>query len=202
MATRAKSRKKTPNRASEVDRILKNNLKAGVMTKEDCYFARKFLNVILEAEEEDLPSIGDPAGMKKALPMPDGSPNSFTSDQNQADFEDSLEPETDKRAFDVDGGSQDAESFSSVYVKKCHAWVEKIEEFVHFLNGIDNPEALNTQLNNADREGSVLKGITRKVGDNISKTAGELSRLGQALNAVVIGAPKKQRELQKLTKIS
>lgn len=201
MATRAKSRKKAPNRVSEVNRILTNNLKSGIMTKEDCYFARKFLNVILEADE-DLPSIGDPAGMEKALPMPDGSPDSFTPDQNQADFEVSLEPETDKNAFDVDGGSQDAESFSSVYVKKCHAWAEKIEEFVHFLNGIDNPEALNTQLNNADREGSVLKGITRKVGDNIAKTAGELSRLGQALNAVVIGAPKKQRELQKLTKIS
>lgn len=200
MATRAKSRKKAPNRVSEVNRILTNNLKSGIMTKEDCYFARKFLNVILEADE-DLPSIGDPAGMEKALPMPDGSPDSFTPDQNQADFESSLEPETDKDAFDVDGGSQDAESFSNIYVKKCHHWVKKIEDFAEFLNGMGD-NSLNKDLNEADRDGSVFKGITRKVGDNIAKTAGELTRLAEALKKVVTDAPKKQRELQKLTKIS
>lgn len=200
MATRAKSRKKAPNRASEVDRILKDNLKSGIITKEDCYFARKFLNVILEADE-DLPSIGDPAGMKKSLPIPDGSPDSFTPDQNQSDFESSLEPETDKDAFDVDGGSQDAESFSNIYVKKCHHWVKKIEDFAEFLNGMGD-NSLNKDLNEADRDGSVFKGITRKVGDNIAKTAGELTRLAEALKKVVTDAPKKQRELQKLTKIS
>ena len=200
MATRAKSRKKAPNRVSEVNRILTNNLKSGIMTKEDCYFARKFLNVILEADE-DLPSIGDPAGMEKALPMPDGSPDSFTPDQNQADFESSLEPETDKDAFDVDGGSQDAESFSNIYVKKCHHWVKKIEDFAEFLNGMGD-NSLNKDLNEADRDGSVFNGITRKVGDNIAKTAGELTRLAEALKKVVTDAPKKQRELQKLTKIS
>ena len=200
MATRAKSRKKAPNRVSEVNRILTNNLKSGIMTKEDCYFARKFLNVILEADE-DLPSIGDTAGMEKALPMPDGSPDSFTPDQNQADFESSLEPETDKDAFDVDGGSQDAESFSNIYVKKCHHWVKKIEDFAEFLNGMGD-NSLNKDLNEADRDGSVFKGITRKVGDNIAKTAGELTRLAEALKKVVTDAPKKQRELQKLTKIS
>ena len=201
MATRAKIKKKAPNRAKEVDRILKTNIKAGVLAKEDYYFAKKFLNVVLEADEE-LPSIGDPSGMKNALPMPDeGSPDSFTSDRNDTDFENALEPGTEKDAFDVDGGSQDAESFSNIYVKKCHQWVEKIEEFAEFLNSMDGP-SLNKELNEADREGSVFKGITRKVGDNIAKTAGELTRLAEALKKVVTDAPKKQRELQKLTKIS
>ena len=62
--------------------------------------------------------------------------------------------------------------------------------------------SLNKDLNEADRDGSVFKGITRKVGDNIAKTAGELTRLAEALKKVVTDAPKKQRELQKLTKIS
>jgi len=205
MATRPTNKKKSPKRAKEVDRILKNNLQTGVMTKEDVYFARKFLNVILEADDE-LPSIGDEAGMQDALPVSrdsKSSPDTFTDIQNQADFESSLEDETPKDAFDTKGNDvQDAESFSNVYVKKCHHWVKKIEEFASFLNGIDNEEALNKQLNDADRDGSVFKGITRKVGDNISKTAGELARLAQQLSKVVVDAPKKQRELQKLTKIT
>ena len=127
---------------------------------------------------------------------------SFTSDQNQTDFEASLDTETDPKTFDVDGGSKDAESFSNVYVKKCHQWVKKIEEFTEWLNGIERSDSLNKELNEADRDGSVFKGITRKVGDNIAKTAGELSRLAQALSKVVVDAPKKQRELQKLTKIT
>jgi len=204
MSTRVKSKKKTPNRSKEVNRILQNNLQTGVMTKEDCYFARKFLNVILEAD--DLPSIGDPAGMKDALPMPgdsQASPDAFSADQNQTDLEASLDNGTDPADFDVEGNDvQDAESFSNVYVKKCHHWVKKIKEFTEFLNGIDNKESLTTQLNDADRDGSVFKGITRKVGDNISKTAGELARLGQQLGKYVQDAPKKQRELQKLTKIN
>lgn len=202
MATRAK-KKKLPNRSKEVDRILKTNLQTGVMAKEDVYFARKFLNVILEAEDE-LPSIGDPAGLNDSLPMSSGSeatPGDFTSDQNQVDFEASLDVGTDKDEFDVDGGSQDAESFSNIYVKKCHHWVKKIEEFAEFLNGMGD-NSLNKELNEADRDGSVFKGITRKVGDNIAKTAGELTRLAEALKKVVTDAPKKQRELQKLTKIN
>lgn len=202
MATRVK-KKKSPNRAKEVNRILQTNLETGVMVKEDVYFARKFLNIVLEAED-DLPSIGDPAGLEDALPMSgssDASPDDFTADQNQVDFEASLDVGTDKDAFDVDGGSQDAESFSNIYVKKCHHWVEKIEEFANFLNGMDGG-SLNKELNEADRDGSVFKGITRKVGDNIAKTAGELTRLAEALKKVVTDAPKKQRELQKLTKIT
>jgi hypothetical protein len=202
MATRAK-KKNQRNRLKEVDRILKTNLKAGTILKEDVYFARKFLNVVLEADEE-LPSIGDPSGMRDALPMPksnEAGPDDFTADQNEVDFEASLDIGTDKDAFDVDGGDQDAESFSNVYVNKCRDWVKKIQEFADFLNAIEGT-SLNKELSNADRDGSVFKGITRKVGDNIAKTAGELSRLAQTLSKVVTDAPKKQRELQKLTKIS
>lgn len=202
MATRVK-KKKSHNRSKEVNRILQNNLQTGVMVKEDIYFARKFLNIVLEADDE-LPSIGDPSGLKPALPMSRGreaSPKDFTQDQNQADFEASLDVGTDKEAFDVEGGSQDAESFSNIYVKKCHHWVTKIEEFAEFLNGMGD-NSLNKDLNEADRDGSVFKGITRKVGDNIAKTAGELTRLAEALKKVVTDAPKKQRELQKLTKIA
>ena len=202
MATRVK-KKKSHNRSKEVDRILQNNLQTGVMVKEDIYFARKFLNIVLEADD-DLPSIGDPSGLESVKPLPrsrEASPADFTSDQNQVDFEASLDDGTDKEAFDVEGGSQDAESFSNIYVKKCHHWVEKIEEFAEFLNGMGD-NSLNKDLNEADRDGSVFKGITRKVGDNIAKTAGELTRLAEALKKVVTDAPKKQRELQKLTKIA
>ena len=194
--------KKKANKNKEINRILQTNLTAGALVKEDVYFAKKFLGVVLE--EDDLPSIGDPAGMEDALPMPksnEASPDAFTSDQNQVDFEASLDVNTDKNAFDVEGGSKDAESFSNVYVKKCHKWVKHIEEFAKFLNDTAS-NSLNTQLNDADRDGSVFKGITRKIGDNIAKTAGELSRIAETLKKAIADAPKKQRELQKLTKIS
>jgi hypothetical protein len=198
MSTRTKKHQKV-NRTKEVDRILKDNVKRGLIAKEDVYFAKKFLSHII-SEQEDLPEIGQDLAPLSA--NREASPEKFTSDQNQVDLEKSLDSETDPSSFDVDGGSKDAESFSNVYVKKCHHWVKKIEEFTEWLNGIERSDSLNKELNEADRDGSVFKGITRKVGDNIAKTAGELSRLAQALSKVVVDAPKKQRELQKLTKIT
>ena len=100
MATRVK-KKKSHNRSKEIDRILQNNLQTGVMVKEDIYFARKFLNIVLEADD-DLPSIGDPSGLESVKPLPrsrEASPADFTSDQNQVDFEASLDDGTDKEAF-------------------------------------------------------------------------------------------------------
>lgn len=186
--------KKTPtvNRKNEVNRILKDNIDRGTMNKEDVYFARKFLNILLE----ELPSITDNSSL---------NPDQFTSELNTKDFENSLEPETPKDAFDIEGAEVnggDAESFSSVYVKKCAEWVKKMKEFSSWLISIDKQDSLTTQLNDADRDGSVFKGITRKIGDNISKTAGELNRIATQLEKAVADAPKKQRELQKLTKIT
>ena len=186
--------KKTPtvNRKNEVNRILKDNIDRGTMNKEDVYFARKFLNILLE----ELPSITDNSSL---------NPDQFTSELNTKDFENSLEPETPKDAFDIEGAEVnggDAESFSSVYVKKCAEWVKKMKEFSSWLISIDKQDSLTTQLNDADRDGSVFKGITRKIGDNISKTAGELNRIATQLEKAVAYAPKKQRELQKLTKIT
>ena len=186
--------KKTPtvNRKNEVNRILKDNIDRGTMNKEDVYFARKFLNILLE----ELPSITDNSSL---------NPDQFTSELNTKDFENSLEPETPKDAFDIEGAEVnggDAESFSSVYVKKCAEWVKKMKEFSSWLISIDKQDSLTTQLNDADRDGSVFKGITRKIGDNISKTAGELNRIATQLEKAVADAPKKQRELQKLTNIT
>ena len=184
-------KKKSPNRGKEVDRILKDNLERGMIAKEDVFFAKKFLNILYEA---DLPSIGDDTAT---------APTDFTPDRNQADFEGALEPETDPNSFDVQGTEpgKSAEDFSNIYVKKCIDWVKKINEFSEWLNGLEGA-SLNKEINEADREGSIFRGVTRKVGDNVTKIAGELERLGSQLSGYVVSAPKKQRELQKLTKIT
>lgn len=198
MAIRKK--KKSPNRAKEVDRILKNNLERGMIAKEDVFFARKFLNVLLEADE--LPSIGGDEE-EDLVPLGGGteaSPEDLSADQNQVDFEASLETGTDSKQFDVQG-TDSAEEFSNVYIKKCVGWVKKLDHISKWLNGLDN-QSLNKELNDADREGSVFRGITRKVGSNIEKVAGEIDRIKNNLSNVITSSEKKQRELQKLTKIT
>lgn len=182
------------NRNKEVNRILKDNLSRGTMSKEDTFFARKFLKTILEKEE--LPSISD-------VDTENLNPDKFTADQNQADFEKSLDPETDPTSFDVQGTEpgKSAEDFSNIYIQKCAEWVEKINKFSTWLNNIKG-NSLNKELNEADREGSVFRGITRKIGDKITKTSGELDKISAELSGYIAAAPKKQRDLQKLTKIS
>ena len=182
IAMQKQKKKKSPNRGKEVDRILKDNLERGMIAKE---------NILYEA---DLPSIGDDTAT---------APTDFTPDRNQADFEGALEPETDPNSFDVQGTEpgKSAEDFSNIYVKKCIDWVKKINEFSEWLNGLEGA-SLNKEINEADREGSIFRGVTRKVGDNVTKIAGELERLGSQLSGYVVSAPKKQRELQKLTKIT
>ena len=121
-------KKKSPNRGKEVDRILKDNLERGMIAKEDVFFAKKFLNILYEA---DLPSIGDDAV---------AAPTDFTPDRNQADFEGALEPETDPNSFDVQGTEpgKSAEDFSNIYVKKCVDWVKKINEFSEWMANNEN----------------------------------------------------------------
>ena len=200
MATSKKRKNKAPSRAREVDRILKDNLARGVIAKEDVYFARKFLNVLHEADE--LPPIG--GGEEDLVPIGggrDASPDDLSADQNEVDFEASLETGTDKDQFDVEG-TDSAEQFSNIYLKKCVEWVAKLKDMSEWLNEPNKGTSLNKELNDADREGSIFRGITRKIGANIEKAAGELDKIRAALNSTISSSEKKQRELQKLTKIT
>jgi hypothetical protein len=150
----------------------------------DYLFAKSFLVALLKEQEEvqELP----PA------PTEEASPEDFTPEKNQADFENSLEPETDGSQFDVEGISPDV---TMETIKKVKEWAIKLNEFEKFLNN-PSDDSLHRILSDNDRAGSLLRGITRKASDSITRIAGEIAKLKEVLNTFVNTAPKKIRDLE------
>ena len=62
-------------------------------------------------------------------------------------------------------------------------------------------QSLAKTLASEDRPGSLLRGITRKASDSISRIAGEIAKLKETLNGFINLAPKKQRDAE-ITKMS
>lgn len=190
--TKNKQNKKTNSRSKEVNRILKSNLEAGTLAKEDVFFAKRFLNVLLK-EEEDLVKPGDLSNITAIEADPDDLSN---PDRNQKDFENSLEPGTDPKSFDTKGITP-VEDFNNEYIKKAGNWVQKLNDFAKFLNDPSSEESLNKQLGKVDRDNSVFKGITGKTVNSIVKIAGELERLGQNISGYLSQAERKTKEMHK-----
>ena len=118
------------------------------------------------------------------------SPEEFTPDQTAQAFEGSLEPDTPADQFDTQGTDPNvlADAISAV-----RTWSDKLEEFVKFLND-PKTQSLHKVLATQDRPGSLVKGITRKTSDSISRIAGEIAKLKQTLDGFINLAPKKQRD--------
>jgi hypothetical protein len=175
--------KKCKNK-KEVNRILKKNLKSDLF-ESDNIFAKRFLVSLLEQQDEIVPA----ANVK-------AEPDNFTPEQNKEDFEKSLQPETPQNEFDVEGISTQVHIEN---IKKIKDFSTKLDEFASFLNDPHSTESLHKILSDNDKPGSLLRGITRKTSDGITRVAGEIEKLKEVLNSFIILAPKKLRDTEQVS---
>lgn len=182
--------KKCKNK-KEVNRILKKNIKSE-MFESDNIFAKRVLFSLL-SEQEEAPKVAP-----EATPATDvkAEPENFTPEQNQDDFEKSLEPETPQDQFDVEGVSTKVHIEN---IKKIKNFSDKLDEFASFLNDPNSTESLHKILSDNDKAGSLLRGITRKTSDGITRVAGEIEKLKEVLNSFIILAPKKLRDTEQVS---
>jgi hypothetical protein len=133
---------------------------------------KKYFNTVLEqAEATDI------------------APDEVNPETDQAALEQGLDPETDPKEFDVkpvDIGIQ------SGVVKKITDFIQKIEEFSKFLNS-ENTESINKYINEIDKEGSILKGISRE-SSKVTTVAENLASLAEAFRGQLLVAMRKHRE--------
>jgi len=174
-------------RKKEANRILKANMEGSEKLNEasDLLFAKNFLMALLKEQEEI-----ESEEIKTSDDAPSG-PEDFTPERNQEDFEKSLEPETDAENFDIEGISSD---ITLETINKVKEWAIKLADFEKFLNN-PSDDSLHRILADNDRAGSLLRGITRKASDSITRIAGEIAKLKEVLNTFVNTAPKKVRDL-------
>jgi hypothetical protein len=100
----------------------------------------------------------------------------------------------EKDSFDVEGLDP---NISTESIRQIREWSSKLDDFAEFLN---NPgeESLHKILADNDKPGSLLRGITRKASDSITRIAGEIEKLKEVLNSFIIMAPKKLRDSEQL----
>jgi hypothetical protein len=154
-------------------------------------FVKSFLKTLLveqgESEEEPIPSSNNS----------EFSPDSFTPEKNQEDFEKSFKnPTVDSKKFDIEGVSP---KIKQQNIEQIRTWADKLDEFANFLNDPDKGTSLHRILADSDHPGSLLRGVTRKASDSITRIAGEVEKLKEVLNTFIITAPKKLRDSENTT---
>jgi len=82
-------------------------------------------------------------------------------------------------------------------INKIQEWSSKLNDFAEFLND-PTTNSLHKILADGDRAGSLLRGVTRKASDSITRIAGEVEKLKEILNTYIITAPKKMRDTEQL----
>lgn len=150
-------------------------------------FSARFMSALLK-EQEDVKAVEEaPSDEMK-------SPEEFTPETNKKDFENSLESETSPDQFDVEGTPAE---MTSETINSIREWSSKLDQFASFLND-PSSESLHKILADGDRAGSLLRGVTRKASDSITRIAGEVEKLKEILNTYIITAPKKMRDTEQL----
>lgn len=110
-----------------------------------------------------------------------------------AAWQQSLEPGTDPEAFSTPDSPEYGVVSQNLQMVK--SWVDRVEEFKHFINGTDG-DSLNAQINKLDRSGSVFKGLVRSEENRIIRLAEDLAGLAEVFKAYMIGADKKVRDMK------
>ena len=174
---------KYKNMKESIKKILKND---SSLTESDVPFIRSFYSSLLKEQENVEPIVMDD---EKA------SPENFTPEKTKEEYEKALEPQTDTEDFDVEGIDP---NISTESIKKIKEWSGKLDQFAGFLND-HSTESLHKVLAENDKPGSLLRGITRKASDSITRIAGEIEKLKEVLNSFVIMAPKKLRDSEQLS---
>lgn len=177
----------------EVSRILKSNRSRLDLEEESSIpFVKSFLYSLIKEQEEEQIDVKEIENVSKDEEI--ASPEEFTPEKNKEDFEKSLEPETSPDKFDIEGVSPE---FTVQNVEKIAEWSKKLDEFAQFLNSPEE-DSLHKILADNDRAGSLLRGITRKASDSITRIAGEIEKLKEILNTYINTAPKKLRDTEQL----
>lgn len=194
-----KAKKKSPKkvcgcggkcRNNEKNRILKSNMEKPKLdlSNYDPFAARFIVALLKEQEElEEIEDVAAPAEEPK-------TPEEFTPEKNQEDFQKSLEPETSPEQFDVEGAPTE---MTTDTINAIREWSSKLDKFASFLNN-PSEESLHKILSDGDRAGSLLRGVTRKASDSITRIAGEIEKLKEILNTYIITAPKKLRDTEQI----
>jgi hypothetical protein len=182
--------------------ILNKNLKkCNIKEDTEIPYISRFLYCLLK-EQEDLPKSEDVTPSDEVSSNIESeemkSPDKFTPELNKKDFENSLDKETKPDQFDTEGLSPEstAETISTI-----REWSKKLDEFAEFLNDpssttSEGKPSLHKILSDGDRSGSLLRGVTRKASDSITRIAGEVEKLKEILNTYIITAPKKLRDTE------
>ena len=179
-----KKNMKNTKARSEVKRILSSNIaRLDLKESSDFPFVKNFLYSLFKEQEEVVPDEKTPK-----------APDQFTPEQNQQDLEGSLDPNTDPSQFDVEGVSPD---LTVQNIEKVLEWSKKLDEFAMFLNS-PQEDSLHKTLADNDRAGSLLRGVTRKASDSITRITGEIEKLKAVLDTYINTAPKKLRDTEQL----
>jgi hypothetical protein len=176
----------------EVNRILQQNMSKMDLTESHMPFASRFLRSLIK-EQEEVPSKQVPSEDAAAsVESNSKSPEDFTPEGDKQVFDKSLETNTAPDEFDTQGISPDVTSDT---INSIRDWSDKLSEFANFLND-PSTESLHKILADGDRAGSLLRGVTRKASDSITRIAGEVEKLKEILNTYIITAPKKLRDTE------
>jgi uncharacterized membrane-anchored protein YjiN (DUF445 family) len=180
--------KSTSKVQSEVKRILTSNMTRMELDESHMPFASRFLTSLLKEQDEQEAPVADSSENQLK------TPEDFTPEGDKQAFDQSLEPTTDPNEFETQGISPDITSDTINSIKE---WSDKLGDFANFLND-PSTESLHKILADGDRAGSLLRGVTRKASDSITRIAGEVEKLKEILNTYIITAPKKLRDTEQL----
>lgn len=181
-----KKKTNNSNTKKEVSRILQSNMhRLKLEEKSDIPFIKSFLYSLIKEQEEQLETGGE-SDIK--------TPDQFTPEQNKQDLESSLEQGTDPKNFETQGVSPE---YTVQHIQKILKWSEKLDEFAMFLNS-PTEDSLHKILADNDRTGSLLKGVTRKASDSITRITGEIEKLKAVLDTYINTAPKKLRDTEQI----
>jgi len=134
--------------------------------------------------------------VSEALDDTDTDTATATEDEDTVAWRRTLDDNTKPEDFDV--ASNPKHSISKQNLEIAKQWVDKIEKFKRFINGLD-PTSLAVQLNKMDRDGSVFRGIVKQESKRLIKIAEGLGGFNEILKSYIIGAEKKARDLQAQT---
>jgi hypothetical protein len=181
------------NMNTNINRIMRTNLEKNELDASYSPFVSRFLKSLIreqKGEEEIAPEDEIPA----ATTTDAKNPEDFTPEDNKQAFDQSLEADTDPTQFETDGIPPEVTSDT---IGQIQEWSSKLDEFAGFLND-PQTESLHKILADGDRAGSLLRGVTRKASDSITRIAGEVEKLKEILNTYIITAPKKLRDTEQL----
>jgi hypothetical protein len=187
----AKKKVMADNMNTKVNRIMRVNMEKNDMGTSHIPFVSRFLrNLIIEQDEPNATPQAAPSG--DVTGGTQKSPSEFTPEGDKEAFNKSMQPDTNPQDFDTQGVNPQVTSDTINSIKE---WSTKLDEFASFMND-PSTESLHKILADGDRAGSLLRGVTRKASDSITRIAGEVEKLKEILNTYIITAPKKLRDTE------